>query len=252
MGLRGDSAIFQTCLQLHLSSTARLGANFLWPSRIPLKAFTEFEFALLRRETAENCTSRRKHNCHYAITGCLCGNKDLDTKHFKILVSAGLLVSVVSGGVIISQDREQERLLNLLPGLALNLAHDQWLALLGVTTTRATPVLDIIGGLLPGEETTTTTTTAPCGGLLGLGLLSPCEETTTTAAEETTTTSGGEETTTAGETTTTAAPCGGLLGLGLLAEPCTTEAAETTTTAAETTTTTTTTACGGLLGGGLL
>ena len=89
-------------------------------------------------------------------------------------------------------------------------------------------VLDIIGGLLPGEETTTTTTTAPCGGLLGeildefnpyadflfyagLGLLSPCEE-TTTAAEETTTTSGGEETTTAGETTTTAAPCGGLLG----------------------------------------
>ena len=28
-------------------------------------------------------------------------------------------------------------------------------------------VLDIIGGLLPGEETTTTTTTAPCGGLLG-------------------------------------------------------------------------------------
>merc|ERR1711868_84628 len=167
---------------------------------------------------------------------------DITSDMFAAPLVLGLLVSVVSGGVIISQDKEQERLLNLLPGLALNLAHDQWLALLGVTTTRATPVLDIIGGLLPGEETTTTTT-APCGGLLGLGLLSPCEE-TTTAAEETTTTSGGEETTTAGETTTTAAPCGGLLGLGLLAEPC----SETTTT----TTTTTTTACGGLLGGGLL
>merc|ERR1719452_248339 len=102
---------------------------------------------------------------------------------------------------------------------------------------------------------TTTTTPAPCGlgsGLIGLGLLSPCEETTTattgetttttaeetttTAAEETTTTAaeetttpGGEETTTAGETTTTAAPCGGILGLGLLAEPGATDAAETTT-----------------------
>merc|ERR1711862_954859 len=153
---------------------------------------------------------------------------DIISDMFAAPLVLGLLVSVASGGVIISQDKEQERLLNLLPGLALNLA----------------PVLDIIGGLLPGEETTTTTTNAPCGGLLGLGLLSPCEE-TTTAVEETTTTSGGEEATTATEeTTTTAAPCGGLLGLGLLAEPC----SETTTT----TTTTTTTACGGLLGGGLL
>ena len=74
---------------------------------------------------------------------------------------------LASGGVISPED-EQERILGLLPGLAFNLAHDQWLALLGVTTTRATPVLDIIGGLLPGgETTTTTTTTAPCGGLLG-------------------------------------------------------------------------------------
>ena len=80
---------------------------------------------------------------------------------------AGFLVSgLVSGGVI-TPEEEQERLLGLLPGLAINLAHDQWLNLLGVTTTRATPVLDIIGGILPGGETTTTTTTAPCGGLLG-------------------------------------------------------------------------------------
>merc|ERR1712176_107924 len=150
---------------------------------------------------------------------------DIISDMFAAPLVLGLLVSVASGGVIISQDKEQERLLNLLPGLALNLAHDQWLAPLGVTTTRATPVLDIIGGLLPGEDTTTTTTTAPCGGLLGLGLLSPCEE-TTTAAEETTTTAGGEETTTATD--------------------------EATTTATTTTTTTTTTACGGLLGGGLL
>merc|ERR1712029_565903 len=136
---------------------------------------------------------------------------DIISDMFAAPLVLGLLVSVVSGGVIISQDKEQERLLNLLPGLALNLAHDQWLSLLGVTTTRATPVLDIIGGLLPGEETTTTTTTAPCGGLLGLGLLSePCTE----------------------APTTTAAPCGGLLGFGLLDQPC----GETTTTTTTTTT----------------
>ena len=59
-----------------------------------------------------------------------------------MFVLAGLLVSsLVSGGVI--TEAEQERLLGLLPGLAINLAHDQWLNLLGVTTTRATPVLDI-------------------------------------------------------------------------------------------------------------
>ena len=58
-----------------------------------------------------------------------------------MFVLAGLLVSsLVSGGVI--TEAEQERLLGLLPGLAINLAHDQWLNLLGVTTTRATPVLD--------------------------------------------------------------------------------------------------------------
>merc|ERR1719354_1153849 len=98
------------------------------------------------------------------------------------LVLGFLMSGLVHGGVIVPQE-DQERLLNLLPGLALNLAHDQWLALLGGTTTRATPVLDIIGGLLPGQATTTT---APCGGLLGLGLLSePCTEAPTTTTTTT-------------------------------------------------------------------
>merc|ERR1711868_126969 len=73
--------------------------------------------------------------------------------------------------------------------------------------------------------TTTTTTAAPCGGLLGLGLLAePCPDETTT----TTTTAP----------TTTAAPCGGLFGLGLF-DPC-----------PKTTTTTTTITEAGLASGG--
>merc|ERR1719507_53951 len=91
----------------------------------------------------------------------------------------------------------------------------------GVVTSLAMSRNMITDTILNVLGITTTTTPAPCGlgsGLIGLGLLSPCEETTTattgetttTAAEETTT-PGGEETTTPGETTTTAAPCGGIL-----------------------------------------
>merc|ERR1719186_2038367 len=63
--------------------------------------------------------------------------------------------------------------------------------LLGITTTKATPIIDAIGGILGGESTTTaatttnnvpligalinllfpTTTTTKCGGLIGGGLL---------------------------------------------------------------------------------
>ena len=42
----------------------------------------------------------------------------------------------------------------------------QWLNLLGVTTTRATPVISAVGGFVDGllGVTTTTTTEAPCSG----------------------------------------------------------------------------------------
>merc|ERR1712227_875359 len=76
--------------------------------------------------------------------------------------------------------------------------------------------------------TATTTTAAPCGGLLGLGLLAePCPDETTT-------------TTTTTAPTTTAAPCGGLFGLGLF-DPCPKTTTTTTTTPTTTTTTTITT-----------
>ena len=45
----------------------------------------------------------------------------------------------------------------------------QWLNLLGVTTTRATPVISAVGGFVDGllGVTTTTTTEAPCSGQIG-------------------------------------------------------------------------------------
>ena len=45
----------------------------------------------------------------------------------------------------------------------------QWLSLLGVTTTRATPVISAVGGFVDGllGVTTTTTTEAPCSGQIG-------------------------------------------------------------------------------------
>eukprot|EP00091_Calanus_sinicus_P003479 TRINITY_DN13645_c0_g1_i1.p2 TRINITY_DN13645_c0_g1~~TRINITY_DN13645_c0_g1_i1.p2 ORF type:complete len:115 (+),score=50.73 TRINITY_DN13645_c0_g1_i1:109-453(+) len=89
---------------------------------------------------------------------------------------------------------EQER--GLIGDIIIDQLTAQLLGLIGITTTRATPVLDIVGGLLGGE---TTTTEAPeNSGLVEtlLGLLFP--------------------TTTPATTTTTTTACGGLLGGGLL------------------------------------
>merc|ERR1712115_522468 len=54
---------------------------------------------------------------------------------------------------------------DLLIGLITDIIRDQILSILGITTTKATPILDalngvpIIGGLIPDKPTTTTTTT---------------------------------------------------------------------------------------------
>merc|ERR1711910_154521 len=103
---------------------------------------------------------------------------------------------------------------------------DQILNILGITTTKATPILDalndvpIVGALIPDKPTTTTSTEGPSttpgapgpvigaiGGIIGLpgaiiGGVLPGEPSTTT----TTTTT----------TTPTTSRCGGLLGGGLL------------------------------------
>merc|ERR1719419_633529 len=73
--------------------------------------------------------------------------------------------------------------------------------LLGITTTKATPVLDLVGGLLGGETTTTPAPATENANLIQslLGILFPTTTTTTTTTEPPTTTK-----------------CGGLLGGGLL------------------------------------
>merc|ERR1711931_448145 len=119
---------------------------------------------------------------------------------------------------------------DLLIGLITDIIRDQILNILGITTTKATPILDalndvpIVGALIPDKPTTTTTTS----------------------------TEGPSTSTTPGAPGPVIGAIGGIIGLpgaiigGVLpGEPSTT----TTTT---TTTTPTTTRCGGLIGGGLL
>merc|ERR1719150_380767 len=116
-----------------------------------------------------------------------------------------LVCAAHAASVPAAEAEGEERFLGGLMMLPAYMLHDQWLNLLGVTTTRATPVISAVGGFVDGLLGVTTTTTAapPCGGLLGLGLLAaPC----TTPATTTTTTTTTESTT----------RCGGLIGGGLL------------------------------------
>merc|ERR1719447_1940628 len=85
--------------------------------------------------------------------------------------------------------------LTLLTNMIKDIVTETVLGMLGITTTPAA-----------APTTTTTTAAAPCGGLLGLGLLDePCTDapTTTTAAPTTTTTPAPTTTTTTPAPTTT-------------------------------------------------
>merc|ERR1740128_1498198 len=87
----------------------------------------------------------------------------------------------------------------LLEDIIIGQIQNQINNLLGITTTKGTPVLDIIGGIVGGETTTTAAPASDNAGLIGvlINLLFPTTTTTTTAAPTTT-------------------KCGGLLGGGLL------------------------------------
>merc|ERR1712029_765421 len=114
--------------------------------------------------------------------------------------------------------------LPLLTNMIKDIVTETVLGMLGITTTPDPrppgPLAGLIDLLLPDAPTTTTTSAAaPCGGLLGLGLLDePCTDapTTTTAAPTTTTTPAPTTTTTTPAPTTTTqettSKCGGLFG----------------------------------------
>merc|ERR1711973_78744 len=129
-------------------------------------------------------------------------------------------------GALVEEDRFSGALIgSILLNILVNIIKAQIQEILGIsTTTKPTPILDFIGGVLfPAGETTTADSSA--------------STTVTTAAPSTTVTTTAEPTTTA---TTTAEPT----------TTTTTEQPTTTTTA--TTAEPSTTRCGGLLGGGLL
>merc|ERR1719150_369845 len=116
-----------------------------------------------------------------------------------------LVCAAHAASVPAAEAEGEERFLGGLMMLPAYMLHDQWLNLLGVTTTRATPVISAVGGFVDGllGVTTTTTTEPPCsggGGLLGFGLLGPpCTTTTTTTTTQPPTTTS---TTTTTESTT--------------------------------------------------
>ena len=71
---------------------------------------------------------------------------------FKQTIFTILLCSLVSSTPVPSKE-EQAR--GLLQDIIIGQIQNQINGLLGITTTKATPVLDIVGGLLGGETTTT-------------------------------------------------------------------------------------------------
>merc|ERR1712110_439546 len=125
-------------------------------------------------------------------------------------------------GALVEEDRFSGALIgSLLLQILVNIIKAQIQEILGIsTTTKPTPILDFIGGVLfPAGETTTadsSSTGAPATTTTTMTTTAP----STTTTEQTTTTATTEPPTTT-ETSSTAAPttttrCGGLFGGGLL------------------------------------
>merc|ERR1712062_355454 len=131
-------------------------------------------------------------------------------------------------GALVEEDRFSGALVgSILLQILVNIIRAQIQEVLGIsTTTRPTPILDLIGGVLfPQAETTTattgdtTTTTTTTTAVPTTTTTEVPTTTTTTASESTTTTDGDTASTTTGpsnESTTTTVRCGGLFGGGLL------------------------------------
>merc|ERR1712013_13660 len=118
----------------------------------------------------------------------------------KLSILSILLFSLASSTPLPTKEQE-EQVRGLLEDIIIGQIQNQINNLLGITTTRGTPILDLAGGLL-GVETTTAPPQESANLIQTLlGLIFPSITTTTT-------------TTTPPTTTTTR--CGGLLGGGLL------------------------------------
>merc|ERR1712142_1184830 len=128
----------------------------------------------------------------------------------KLSILSILLFSLASSTPLPSKEQE-DQVRGLLMDIMIGQIQNQINDLLGITTTRGTPILDIAGGIL-GVETTTAPPQESANLIQTLlGLLFP---TTTPATTPTTTTPPTTSTTTTDPPTTT--KCGGLIGGGLL------------------------------------
>merc|ERR1712025_1014921 len=123
----------------------------------------------------------------------------------KVSILPILLFSLASATPLPSKE-EQAR--GLLEDIIIGQIQNQINNLLGITTTRGTPILDLAGGILGGGETTTPPP-QESGNLIGalLNLLYPTTTpATTTTSTLTTTTTPTTTTPTTTTTTTTPAP----------------------------------------------
>merc|ERR1711892_638377 len=134
--------------------------------------------------------------------GHSCKKYPQSIKMMKLTILSILLCSLVSSTPVPSKE-EQAR--GLLQDIIIGQIQNQINGLLGITTTRGTPVLDVVGGLLGGETTTTLAPAVENPDLIG-ALINMLFPTTTPATTKTTTTTP----------VTTTTKCGGLIGGGLL------------------------------------
>merc|ERR1712212_798141 len=133
--------------------------------------------------------------------GQSCKNSPQLIMMIKLSILSVLLFSLASSTPLPTKEQE-DKARGLLQDIIIGQIQNQINNMLGITTTRGTPILDLAGGIL-GVETTTTVPPQESTNLIQtlLGLIFPSITTTTT-------------TTTPPTTTTTR--CGGLLGGGLL------------------------------------
>merc|ERR1719402_2138842 len=138
----------------------------------------------------------------------------------KLSIISILLFSLASSTPLPTKEQEDQAR-GLVQDIIIGQIQNQINELLGITTTRGTPILDIAGGIL-GVETTTAPPQESANLIQTLfGLLFPTTTPATTPTPTTPTTTPTTTTpTTTTPTTTTDPPtttkCGGLIGGGLL------------------------------------
>merc|ERR1712183_497252 len=120
------------------------------------------------------------------------------------------------GALVEEEDRFSGAIIgSILLQILVNIIRGQIQEILGIsTTTKPTPILDFLGGVLFPQAESTTATTADTTTTTS----TTTTTITTTTVPTTTTTTAAPEPTTTGDpaSTTTTARCGGIFGGGLL------------------------------------